>query len=869
MLGGAGSISSTSTSIGVDAPGSSASSAPLSPRSPPRSPSLAATQKHPPSSPPTLDSIATAKSSQYSTFLRTPITPIMTHCFVDSPAEVSTSFAAFHSFVAHSSSLSSIDIPLTPEGKPPSAACGERGIPSGPSDAAPGKKRPSPLSLPDDNIELDAPLTSKSTESILSSELEQLRRSVHQNLRERPLGISVEDSDSEFGEAASSAASTSSSAMLDGDRCISPVTAFAQVRSSPQTLVVDTRPRKDFLSAHVPHSVHFSIPSLIYSRQRRQLDEPDPESGAAAWSSLGAFVSSPAGRAVWNGVDLKTHLDVIIVGADRYDEAAPCALANILEQIVSTGTVRVLKGGWTAAAPLAEAEGLRVARNPADASFSDSTPLALAPTVSPPEAGSGASTPMAMALSPTEPPPGHLPQSAFTGGAPAPSQMGKRGSVSSQSSTSSSSSGGSSFSPMRRSLPQLSLNAGAPQQARRPPPKLSLNVGPSNAMLAPSGGPKRSFNARASMPGKLTLDIGESSRLSVPSGPMSALQTQSGATGLTPTHPSVQAISAGLTRASGEPWQDSLRSSLPAGHIYQGGSYSSGAPTPSVLRQGPIEVSTVLPGFLYLGPEISTRADVEVLLSMGIRRVLNVALECDDDEGLGLRTAFERYYRIPMKDSVEESGVGQGIRDACDFLDDARLHDAPVYVHCKAGKSRSVTVVLAYLIHANAWTLKTSYAYVAERRHGISPNIGFVAELIQFEETELGNKGKGGESGSQSQLGHGEAQAPEVSPHPQSSGSRYTRESLPPEWGREDKPSSNQSIGPPVVAEPEHTPEGISNRRQKQSAADIEVRKNGQWVHGRRAPVDRTTLQPGRRVSKAGLESMMMRPLEPSSRSKS
>ncbi len=440
------------------------------------------------------------------------------------------------------------------------------------------------------------------------------------------------------------------------------------MRSSPQALVVDTRPRDDFLAAHVARAVHVSIPSLIYSRLRRQLNGSDPESGASAWSSLGAFVSSPAGRMVWDGVNLDAHLDVIIVGADRHDEEAPCALANVLGQIVSTGSVRVLKGGWAAAAPLARAEGLHVTGETGDAPRSDATPVALAPTISPPEPGSGASTPMAMALSPTEPP-GQLPLSAFTGGAPAPSQMGKRGSVSSQSSTSSSSAGGGpSLSPMGRSLPQLSLNAGAPHQARRPPPKLSLHVGQPNAMLGPGAGPKKAFGARTGKPGKLTLDIGDSSRLNVPSGPMSALQTRGGPTGLTPIQPPVQATSAGLMPPVGEPWQGSLRSPLPAGQPYSGGAYSSGLPTPSLLRQAPIEVSTVLPGFLYLGPEISSRADVEILVSMGIRRVLNVALECDDDEGLGLRQAFERYYRIPMKDSVEESGVGKGIRDACDIL---------------------------------------------------------------------------------------------------------------------------------------------------------------------------------------------------------
>lgn len=623
-----------------------------------------------------MDSIATAKSSQYSAFLRTPTTPIMTHCFVDSPAEAPTSFTAFHSFVAQPSSLSMAVSPVGMDGSAPADT-----IRADIDAAAHSKKRPSPLALPDGNVEVDAPLTSKSTESggwelrcsadnaarsSLSNELEQLRRSVHQNLRDRPLGISVEDSDSEFGELGSSVAS------LDDDRCIGPRAAFALLRSSPQLVFVETRPLDDFLASHIPRAVHVSVPSLIYNRLRKQLNGSDPGSLRAAWSSLGAFVSLPAGRAVWDGVDLDAHLDVIVVGADRQDEEAATALANVLGQIVSIGAIRILRGGWAAAAPLAQAEGLVVTGEAsAGARNNDATPIALAPTVVPTGAGSGASTPMAMLLSPAQPP-AELPPSAFTGGAPAPSQMARRtGSASSTSSTSSGS-GEPSLSPMRRSLPQLSLNVGATQQQRRPPPKLSLHVGQPNAVLGPGGmGPKKGLNARSPKPGRLTLDIGDSNRLNIPNGPMSAMQTRGGPTGLTPIQPPQMATSAGLMPPTGEPWQQnsSLRSpGLPTGQPFSGGAYSSGMPTPIALRQAPIEVSTILPNFLYLGPEISTRTDVDTLLALGIRRVLNVALECDDDEGLGLRTSFERYYRIPMKDSVEESGVEKGIRDACDIL---------------------------------------------------------------------------------------------------------------------------------------------------------------------------------------------------------
>jgi hypothetical protein len=82
----------------------------------------------------------------------------------------------------------------------------------------------------------------------------------------------------------------------------------------------------------------------------------------------------------------------------------------------------------------------------------------------------------------------------------------------------------------------------------------------------------------------------------------------------------------------------------------------------------PFIVSTILPHFLFLGPEITSDEDIEELRRLGVKRILNVAIECDDDGGLRLRERFDRYLRVPMRDIVEESGVGKGMRDACDFL---------------------------------------------------------------------------------------------------------------------------------------------------------------------------------------------------------
>lgn len=59
---------------------------------------------------------------------------------------------------------------------------------------------------------------------------------------------------------------------------------------------------------------------------------------------------------------------------------------------------------------------------------------------------------------------------------------------------------------------------------------------------------------------------------------------------------------------------------------------------------------------------------MQELLDLGVKRILNLAIECDDDHGLRLRERFERYVRIPMRDTVEEDNITRGVREACTIL---------------------------------------------------------------------------------------------------------------------------------------------------------------------------------------------------------
>lgn len=229
---------------------------------------------------------------------------------------------------------------------------------------------------------------------------------------------------------------------------------------------------------------------------------------------------------------------------------------------------------------------------------------------------------------PTPIPTVQLPNDPGPNSAPAPSQTG-----------------GVSLSCIGRNLPALSLRSTA-SPPRKHAPKLSLTFNNDTVPL-----PAKAMSSRTRpKPGGLTIDVGDSNRLAP--GPLGK--------------GSVSAVTPRRNHFTSVDLSDSTRRASLKDNVEDP---DAGPSAPHSLFKPPqLDVSTILPSFLYLGPEIATRADVETLLSMGIRRVLNVAVELDDDENLGLKTNFERYYRIPMRDSVEESGVEKGIREACDIL---------------------------------------------------------------------------------------------------------------------------------------------------------------------------------------------------------
>jgi dual specificity phosphatase 12 len=63
------------------------------------------------------------------------------------------------------------------------------------------------------------------------------------------------------------------------------------------------------------------------------------------------------------------------------------------------------------------------------------------------------------------------------------------------------------------------------------------------------------------------------------------------------------------------------------------------------------------------------------------------------------------------------------------FIDDALSHGGAVFVHCAMGKSRSATVVMAYLMQKYGRSVDESLEQLREGRGVCGPNPGFMEQL--------------------------------------------------------------------------------------------------------------------------------------------
>ncbi|XP_064621073.1 serine/threonine/tyrosine-interacting-like protein 1 [Lineus longissimus] len=140
----------------------------------------------------------------------------------------------------------------------------------------------------------------------------------------------------------------------------------------------------------------------------------------------------------------------------------------------------------------------------------------------------------------------------------------------------------------------------------------------------------------------------------------------------------------------------------------------------------------VLPGLLYLGNKRQGNA-AYIQKDLKIKAQIN----CTTEEGELFKEPGPTLMHIPVDDD-EESDLLSKFESVCTFIDEHKGNKRNVLVFSDLGISRSITIILAYLMHHYKWPLKEAYEHCKKCCHNIRPNRGFVHQLSKWEEELYG-----------------------------------------------------------------------------------------------------------------------------------
>ncbi|MED6253626.1 Dual specificity protein phosphatase 22-B [Ataeniobius toweri] len=139
-------------------------------------------------------------------------------------------------------------------------------------------------------------------------------------------------------------------------------------------------------------------------------------------------------------------------------------------------------------------------------------------------------------------------------------------------------------------------------------------------------------------------------------------------------------------------------------------------------------INKILPD-LYLG-NIKDAQDRELLAQHNITHILSI----HDTAAPVLEDMT--YLCISAADHSKQNLI-QYFRESIMFIHESRLKGDGCLVHCVAGVSRSVTLVVAYIMTVTGRGWVESLAAVRAARPCAGPNLGFLRQLEEFENTEL------------------------------------------------------------------------------------------------------------------------------------
>lgn len=132
---------------------------------------------------------------------------------------------------------------------------------------------------------------------------------------------------------------------------------------------------------------------------------------------------------------------------------------------------------------------------------------------------------------------------------------------------------------------------------------------------------------------------------------------------------------------------------------------------------------------IYVG-SYGDASSEQFLSDHGITRVITCAEEFPSSI---LRTG----YKIQIVDDVADAKTKKYFLEAASVLDRWVRENNKIMVHCFAGMSRSVSVVITYFIVYKGWSFDLAYTHLKQRRYQTKIHPGFIPILKEIEATSI------------------------------------------------------------------------------------------------------------------------------------
>jgi len=142
------------------------------------------------------------------------------------------------------------------------------------------------------------------------------------------------------------------------------------------------------------------------------------------------------------------------------------------------------------------------------------------------------------------------------------------------------------------------------------------------------------------------------------------------------------------------------------------------------------DCNEIIKDFLYIS-SYKTASTITDLKSLKITNIINCSGDLCENLSPDSSLLDIEYLTLNIKDNVSEN-IECLFFKCINYINEIKSKKGRVLIHCYKGVSRSVSIVIAYLIYLYKWNYDEAFDFVQSKRSMANPNIGFYLQLKTF-----------------------------------------------------------------------------------------------------------------------------------------